>query len=130
VREGARRSGYGHVVPVHRRERLRIDLAPDACAPAAARRALRDLPLGAAAADVLLVASELVTNAVEHSPSGQPIGLDASCDGDRTRVEVRDHGCFVPGHSGYGLRILAAAASSWGIEQHETTRVWFELPRQ
>ena len=117
-------------MPIHRRDRVRIDIAPDADAPAAARRALRELPLGAAADDVLLVASELVTNAVQHSGSKEPIELDASSDEAGTRVEVRDGGRFVPGTTGHGLRILTAAAERWGIEQDGPTRIWFELPRQ
>jgi hypothetical protein len=114
---------------VHRRDRVRIDLAPDASAPAAARRALRELPLGPAADDVLLVASEVVTNAVKHGRSVAPIELDATCEDGHTRVEIRDGGRFIPGESGYGLRILANAAARWGIEQNDVTRVWFELPR-
>jgi anti-sigma regulatory factor (Ser/Thr protein kinase) len=117
-------------MPVHRRDRVRIDLAPDPSAPAAARRAVSELPLGAAAADILLVVSELVTNAVMHSRSDEPIELDATCESDHTHVEIRDHGRFVPGQSGYGLRILTTAAARWGIEQDDATRVWFELPRE
>jgi anti-sigma regulatory factor (Ser/Thr protein kinase) len=115
---------------VRRCDRVRIDLAPDASAPAAARRALRELPLGSAADDVLLVTSEVVTNAVKHGRRVTPIELDASCERDHTHVEIRDRGRFIPGESGYGLRILAAAASRWGIEQDEVTRVWFDLPRR
>lgn len=115
---------------VHRRDRVRIDIAPDADAPAAARRALRELPLGAAADDVLLVASELVTNAVQHSRSAAAIELDATSDDACTRVEIRDRGRFVLGTTGYGLRILAGTAARWGIEQDDLTRVWFEVPRQ
>ena len=51
-------------------------LEADVHAPAAARRALRELPLGERADDVLLLASELVTNAVVHG-SAQPIELEA-----------------------------------------------------
>jgi anti-sigma regulatory factor (Ser/Thr protein kinase) len=115
---------------VRRSDRVCIELAPDASAPAAARRALRELPLGSAADDVLLVTSEVVTNAVVHGRSVEPIELHATCEGDYTHVEIRDRGRFIPGGSGYGLRILANAAARWGIEQDVATRVWFELPRQ
>jgi anti-sigma regulatory factor (Ser/Thr protein kinase) len=113
------------------RKRLRLRLAPDANAPAAARRALRRLPLGEREEDVLLLASELVTNAVVHArpPHGEPIELEATCDGGRARVEVRDKG---PGFGrdtvlGHGLRMVEYVTERWGIEHNGSTRVWFEL---
>ena len=107
-------------------------LSPDVHAPAAARRALRTLPLGDRAADVLLMASELVADAVIHAvhASDEGIELYASCEAGCTRVEVRDHGHgFVDGElaGGNGLQVLAAASERWGIEHDGTTRVWFEL---
>ena len=89
-------------------------------APAAARRALRELPLGERADDVLLLASELVTNAVLHG-SAQPIELDADFDGDRLRVAASG-GAPLTGH---GMQIVDAAAERWGVE-HDA--VWVELP--
>ncbi len=113
--------------------RLRLRLAPNADAPAAARRALRGLPLGGHADDVVLLASELVTNAVSHAglESGQSIELAATCDGLHARVEVRDPGVgftLSDSRGGFGLHIVAAAASSWGVERDGATCVWFELP--
>lgn len=112
--------------------RLHLVLPPDVHAPAAARRALRTLPLGDRADDVLLLASELVADAVVHAihAADEPIELSASCENGCTRVEVHDHGHgFVDGElaGGYGLQILAAASERWGIEHDGTTRVWFEL---
>jgi hypothetical protein len=109
-------------------DRMRIRLAPRLDAPAAARRALRELALGEHADDVLLLASELVTSAVTQARSEAPIELDADCDEDRIRVELCDPERFIPGDGGYALRILSLAASRWGIEQDRATRVWFELP--
>jgi len=111
--------------------RLRLMLSPDVDAPAAARRALRSLPLGARADDVLLLASELVTNAVvhaEHAP-GDPIELSAACERGWTRVEVSDCGGGFADElcGGYGLRVLVGAGDRWGIEHDGSTRVWFEL---
>jgi len=111
--------------------RLRVTLPPDVDAPAVARRALRDLPLGARGDDVVLLASELVTSAVLHAervPDG-PIELSAACERGRTRVEIRDQGeGFADELSdGYGIRVLAAASDRWGIEHDGGTRVWFEL---
>lgn len=110
--------------------RLQLQLPPDPGAPAAARRALRSLPLGDRAADVLLLTSELVTNAVLHTDSVEPIELLAECGPDRARVEVRDHGdgSTAPslGH-GHALGILAAASERWGILHDDCTSVWFEI---
>jgi anti-sigma regulatory factor (Ser/Thr protein kinase) len=112
--------------------RLHLMLPPDVHAPAAARRALRTLPLGHRAADVVLLASELVANAVAggaHAPD-QPIELSASCEPGSTRVEVHDHGHGLAAGDlagGYGLQVLSAASERWGIEHDRTTRVWFEV---
>jgi Histidine kinase-like ATPase domain len=112
--------------------RVRLELAPNVHAPAAARRALRGLPLGDRRDEVLLLASELVTNAVLHGrhDGGRPILFEATCDGDHTRIEVRNAG---PGFAGapwvgHGLKIVDEAADRWGVEHDEATHVWFELP--
>jgi nitrate/nitrite-specific signal transduction histidine kinase len=110
--------------------RLQLQLPPESGAPAAARRALRTLPLGDRADDVLLLASELVTNAVLHAGSRNPIELIAECRPDGTWVEVRDHGRGFespPLRAGHGLQILTATSDRWGIVQDDATRVWFEL---
>ena len=112
--------------------RLHLELPPDIDAPASARRALRGLPLGEREFDVLLLASELVTNAVVNAgaaPDG-PIELSATCEEGRTRVEVLDHGAprvAAELSGGYGLRVLAGASERWGIEHDGCTRVWFEV---
>jgi two-component sensor histidine kinase len=110
--------------------RLQLHLPPESGAPAAARRALRTLPLGDRADDILLIASELVTNAVLHAHTDEPIELTVECRPDGAWVEVRDHGhgfaSAEPGR-GHGLQILAAASSRWGIVQDDCTAVWFEI---
>jgi len=111
--------------------RLHVTLPPDVDAPAAARRALRSLPLGARGEDVVLLASELVANAVIQGGSAGPgaIELSAACERGRTRVEVYDHGAGFAHQlsGGWGIRVLAAASDRWGIEHDGATRVWFEL---
>jgi anti-sigma regulatory factor (Ser/Thr protein kinase) len=110
--------------------RLQLQLPPEPGAPAAARRALRTLPLGDRADDVLLVASELVTNAVLHANSDEPIELVAECRPDATWVEVRDHGHGFEStelHEGNGLRILTGASDRWGIVRDHGTTIWFEV---
>jgi two-component sensor histidine kinase len=111
--------------------RLRLRLAPDVHAPSRARQALRELPLGEREEDVLLLASELVTNAVQHGGAAddQPIELEATCDGGCARVEVRDRGRGFgrAPQAGLGLRLLEDASVRWGIDHADSTRVWFEV---
>jgi anti-sigma regulatory factor (Ser/Thr protein kinase) len=88
------------------------------------------LPLGDRADDILLIASELVTNAVLHADTIEPIELTVECGPDGAWVEVRDHGHgFGTGSpdEGHGLQILAAASERWGIVQDDCTSVWFEV---
>jgi anti-sigma regulatory factor (Ser/Thr protein kinase) len=109
--------------------RLQLKLPSDVHSPAAARRALRELPLGERADDVVLLASELVADAVVHDGDA-PIELAADCGPGRTRVEVRDHRDELGAGElagGYGLALLAAASERWGIAHDGITRVWFEL---
>jgi len=96
---------------------------------------------------VALLVSELVTNAVLHSASGQPDGTllvgyqlarqELDPKRLRLRVEVRDLGG--PGHprrcqhglesrGRRGLELVEALASRWGVARHPRGRVvWFEL---
>jgi hypothetical protein len=110
---------------------VRIDLEPDAHAPAAARRALRELPLGERGDDVLLLASELVTNVVAHAglAAGETFVLEADLSAHRVHVEVRDTGGRFDRARprGHGLRVVDGAADRWGIDSADGTRAWFEL---
>ncbi len=87
---------------------------------------------------LLIVVSELVTNAVRHAglTSGQTVTLRAKCLPDRVRVEVIDHG---PGFDvglvgridpsadgGFGLRIVARLSECWGALPESGT-VWAEV---
>ena len=93
-----------------------------------------------AAGDALVCLSELASNAVVHSRSGQAGGtftVRVRLDGQRLRVEVCDQGG--PWHSpgsprtdepnGRGLLIVSQLATRWGCEGHSRTgwTVWFEL---
>ena len=71
------------------------------------------------AADVLLVLSELVTNAVTHAASTAQVM--ATLRHDRLRLEVRDHSFGPPrlrtdgvAPGGFGLQIVATVADEWG----------------
>ncbi len=123
---------------------LKLALHRDVHAPAAARAALRrlcdevSLPSRQRHTLVLLV-SELVSNAVRHSqaPAEELVSLDV-CVGDASvRASVTDGGRgFAPvparepaaSSARTGLCILDSSARSWGVDHREGTRVWFELP--
>ena len=70
--------------------------------------------------DVLVVVSELVTNAVRHGRA--PIVLRLRCDGEFVVVEVSDGGSELPriadaapaDVTGRGLHLVAALSASWG----------------
>jgi anti-sigma regulatory factor (Ser/Thr protein kinase) len=116
-----------------------LDLPRGRHAPSTARRSLEKWLLsvleGEEMEDVKLIASELVTNAVQHG-HGQ-IVLRAHVDDDRVLVEVIDDGHgfehvvrHVPFErlTGRGLAIVDDLASRWGVHEG-TTHVWFEVER-
>jgi anti-sigma regulatory factor (Ser/Thr protein kinase) len=88
--------------------------------------------------DLLLVVTELITNAVQHGP-GRPISLAVTVDsdGDVVRGEVVDEGQAsksIPrireatvGGGGFGLRLVDAMTSEWYVVEGSTS-VRFEMP--
>lgn len=92
------------------------------------RRALGDRHPSADAAQVLV--SELVSNAITHTRSGQPggkltVAVEASTDSQDVLIRVNDAGAIGEptlrrarrdSERGRGLRIVAALASDWGTE--------------
>lgn len=113
-----------------------VELSNDARSAGIARRRLRHL-LGdhPRIDDVLLCASEVVTNAVVHAGTLSHITVD--CEDDLVRVEVvdgsphslpeaRDPAPSSP--SGRGMRLVAALADRWGVEVERSRKsVWFEF---
>ncbi len=94
--------------------------------------------------DVLVLTSELASNAVKHSASGdggQLAVIVAMCEsGCCTRVQVDDQGGAseprlhpsedheVTMTGGRGLRIVDVLADAWGVDGDELGRsVWFEI---
>jgi anti-sigma regulatory factor (Ser/Thr protein kinase) len=125
--------------------RVELELEHDVQAPALARAEIagccRELELdGSLCQSLILLVSEVVSNAVRHSSGdpNAPVGLVASF-GERTiRVTVTDAGeGFIPRprdpartHDGYGLYLLEKVADRWGVQSRGDTKVWFELPRK
>ena len=119
---------------------LTLDLPCDPDAPAAVRYALADLDqYGWQLGDMMLVASELVTNAVIHSgcSADHSVSVLASLRGDRLLIAVHDPG--VSGQpaqvrhgeqstlGGWGLQIVEELAHRWGSERPDGYRVWAEF---
>lgn len=92
--------------------------------------------------DIRLMTTEIITNTIQHTRSGERGGmltlavLDA---GHATRIEVIDQG-GVTGHphlrddvdedseDGYGLQLVAALATKWDAVIWGTgTKTWFEV---
>jgi len=111
--------------------------ANDPDAPREARQAL--LPLfpddGAMADDVTLVASELVSNVVQHTDAG---GLMEAWSNDPFVLSVTDFGAEMPSpeaeadeQGGRGLHIIDDLADDWGTTRHEHGKtVWATFDRE
>lgn len=128
------------------RERVDHEFERTADAPAKARAVVRDVLDSELAqlelATMVLLTSELVTNAVLHprTEGDRRIGLRLTAYPSRIRVEVDDPGDgFDPAapvqatdQGGRGLMLVDQAASHWGATRRPTPRgerfcVWFEL---
>jgi len=122
---------------------VRLTLERSVEAPGIARTAITELAHelgidGSVRQTLVLLVSEVVSNAVLHSkgPHEACIGLTAEVSGEAVRVTVIDAGDgFTPGQrdparadGGYGLYLLAKAASRWGVDAGAPTCVWFEVP--
>jgi len=113
------------------------EFANDPDAPREARRALRPLfpNDGAIADDVTLVASELVTNVVQHTNAG---GLMEAWGDDPFVLNVTDFGTALPSsqaeaddQGGRGLHIIEELADDWGTTPHEHGKtVWATFDRE
>lgn len=120
-----------------------IELDGDPDAPARGRHAVTDVLDGwgcdpDAREDLLLVVSELVTNAVVHG--AEPIVVTVLRTDERVRVEVTDGAGDSSPHSdrrtpntadhGRGLSVVTRLATAWGwrASPGRGKTVWAELP--
>ncbi len=121
------------------------DFDPDPSAAAAARRFVRDTLISGGLSrdddlvtDAVLLASELVTNAVVHA--GTPVQLTCKLNGTNIEVSVLDRhparvipdlpgaAAVVDRPSGRGLLLPAALSSSWGVTYAAAAKaIWFRL---
>jgi anti-sigma regulatory factor (Ser/Thr protein kinase) len=120
---------------------LSLDLPCERTAPAQVRRALNEhTDLGWVAGDLMVVASELVNNAVEHSgaTARDVIHIRVRHSAERISLVVCDpgtSGCTAhirPGPTlfgGLGLRLVDQLTSNWGTETCESGAhcVWAEI---
>jgi anti-sigma regulatory factor (Ser/Thr protein kinase) len=113
------------------KELVCLDLPCNSDAPGTARRALEEVDgLGAIMGDVMLVASELVTNAVRHRGCSrdQTVRIDASLGAQRLRISICGPGVSGrsaqarqpsdPADGGMGLIIVDQLADRWGTERN------------
>src|SRR5580698_9852716 len=107
----------------------------------ARRFLLAQLPgAGDGEADALvLMLSELATNAVQHAATEFEVGVLVAPDGHQVRIEVTDAAAGFPtpedpiadAPHGRGLHIVRTLADAWGIEMRRDPpgkTVWFSLP--
>ena len=137
--------GDQHATGTEAERNLRLEIPGTDEAPRTARLAVRDLiedhPLACPHLDsLMLLVSEVVTNAVTHPQLGEAIGVEftVAVTPELTRVLVSDGGTGFdwPAESlpqgrvdgGYGILLLDGQSSRWGT--HRTPgrfTVWFEI---
>ena len=84
---------------------------------------------------VLLLTSELVTNAVLHAST--EIDLVVRCEDRTVRIDIEDHSAELwvsrraapDATAGHGLLLIDVMSGRWGVDERETgNTVWFEVP--
>jgi GAF domain-containing protein len=117
-------------------EAVRLTRGADSV-PLARRHVRAILPESDVREDVELVVTELVTNAVLHTPSGE-VRLKLQELPEAVRVEVEDAGHGMPvavresttAMTGRGLALVAALSRAWGVDSGRPGHkvVWAEVP--
>jgi anti-sigma regulatory factor (Ser/Thr protein kinase) len=100
-----------------------------------ARRALSESGYRGQHEDVLLVVSELVTNALVHGAGAPELRIRG--DTSHLRIEVGDDGADLPAPrepgpaNGWGLHVVRLLSTGWGIDSAGGGKVvWCELAAQ
>jgi anti-sigma regulatory factor (Ser/Thr protein kinase) len=118
---------------------IELRLRPDSNSPAEARRSLDALRISIddrLVDDAALLVSEVVSNSVRHAGLDRSDAIEVRIRGTRSmlHVDVIDPGPgFEPdvrsreSEGGWGLRLVDQISARWGVENGETTRVWFDL---
>jgi anti-sigma regulatory factor (Ser/Thr protein kinase) len=117
---------------------LRLWPVPASCRDArqAVRRFCSDQSMGDATDDAVMLTSELMANAVEHSKG--MVTLLALMVDEALVVAVRDDSDDLPtltdppsyAERGRGLQVIDALAGDWGVDRQASGKtVWFRLPR-
>lgn len=84
-----------------------------------------------------LLVSELVTNAVTHGRGRVTLRaqlferrllVEVIDEGEGFEHELRDRDFQTPGVGGWGLSVVDAESSRWGLRR-DSSHVWFELER-
>ena len=130
-------------MPRGRSRRLRLPPTREcgSATRAALRRLLDEAGVEPAARETaVLLATELVSNAVQHG--GGSSFLDATVGAGSIRIEVADDNPTMRGlevapaaaaglsERGRGLKLVAALSSRWGAERRDHGKtVWCEIPR-
>lgn len=87
---------------------------------------------------VMLLASELVTNAIKYGPPDATIAIDAHYTDGTARILVTDHSRELPvildpaaeATGGRGMRLVDKLATAWGVDvsqSGEGKTVWFQI---
>jgi anti-sigma regulatory factor (Ser/Thr protein kinase) len=126
-------------VPERRRQTRSLDALPAAVAEARhwVAGVAESLLAPQQAANLRLVISEVVTNALRHGAPGERIDVAVTPKPEFLCVQVTDDG---PGlaprpralqaedHGGFGLFFVEQLTRRWGVtRENRRTRVWFEL---
>ena len=121
---------------------MQVSVPVSAAAPAAARRAVAGWLSARGSDHVLvdapLVVSELVTNSVRHArlSDGAMVRISAQLAEGVLRLEVEDpgtEGAVVQRRpdddrgGGFGLNVVDALATRWGVQRSGATLLWAEF---
>ncbi len=114
---------------------FRFSVRAERSAPRKVRHVLAEIiPSGPDLQTALLLADELVTNAVMHGPRSKPIRITLEADKNRLRLEVFSRGRLEPPArrtiGGYGLKIVERLSEDHGLEEVPGgVRAWFVIQR-